>query len=183
MCVIIGMAIIATASNALIATVPAYGTQVVPTDVQYYNDDIEQGGRPQACVVTAAITNAPAPEIVNFQFLRFANGRVAFKVTAGDLNWANSSMVARRISEADFFTGAFNHPNAFDRKITPEGQLVAFLVDPSLTSDFVRVFFGGNYSIRFRRSDINDERFYEIQQAPGPEITAGFNSCLNSMAR
>src|SRR6516165_3975517 len=53
MCVIIGMAIIATASNALIATVPAYGTQVVPTDVQYYNDDIEQGGRPQACVVTA----------------------------------------------------------------------------------------------------------------------------------
>jgi len=96
-----GIAIIAIGICALVMTTSAYATQVVPTDVEYSNDDIEQGGKPQACVVTAAITNAPAPEVVNFQFLRFTNGRVAFKVTAGDMNWAGPSLVAKRISEAE----------------------------------------------------------------------------------
>jgi hypothetical protein len=177
----IGIAIIAIVSCALVVTTSTYATQVVPRYVEFTNDNIEQGGKPQVCVVTLAITNPPEPEVVNFQFMVFINGRFAFKVTAGDMNWSNMSLVAKQIADANFFTAAFNHPNAFDKKITTEGQLVAFLVDENLPFDFLDAFFGGNFSIRFRRTDISDERIYEIGQQPGPDIAAGFKACLESM--
>ncbi|MFZ0150260.1 MAG: hypothetical protein WBX95_11140 [Xanthobacteraceae bacterium] len=177
--VAVGIALIA--SSAFLVTAPANGTQVVPRYVEFTNDNIEQGGKPQVCVVTVAITNPPEPEVVNFQFMVFINGRFGFKVTAGDMNWSNMSLVAKQIADANFFTAAFNHPNAFDKKITTEGQLVAFLVDENLPFDFLDAFFGGNFSIRFRRTDISDERIYEIGQQPGPDIAAGFKTCLESM--
>ena len=96
----IGIAIIATAICTLVMTASAYATQVVPRSVEYTNDNIEQGGKLQACIITAAIINPPAPEVVNFQFMKFINGRVAFKVTAGDMNWTNASLVAKRIARA-----------------------------------------------------------------------------------
>jgi len=178
--VTIGIATIAIASSALMI-VPAHAAQVIPKSVESTNDKIEQGGKPQACIVTVAITNPPESEVVKFQFMVFINGRFAFMVTAGDMNWSNMSLVAKRIADADFFTGAFNHPNAFDKKITTEGQLVAFLVDENLPFDFLDAFFGGNFSIRFRRTDISDERINEIGQQPGPDIAAGFKACLESM--
>ena len=67
------------------ALTSAYATQVAPTNVEYTNDNIEQGGKLQVCIITAAIINPPAVEVVNFQFMNFVNGRVAFKVTAGDM--------------------------------------------------------------------------------------------------
>jgi hypothetical protein len=173
--------IIAIAVCALAMTTPAYATQVVPKNVEYANDDIEQGGKPQACVVTAAITNPPAPEVLKFQFMKFIDTRVAFKITAGDMNWTNASLVAKRISEADFFTATFNHPNGFDKTVTPEGQLVAFFREPGLILDFADVFFGGKYSIRFRRTDSNDERIYEIEQRPPASVLTGFKKCLASL--
>ena len=175
------IAIIAIVSTCLLMTATAYATQVVPRGVEFTNDKIEQGGKPQACIVTIAITNPPASEVVNFQFMFFVNNRFAFKITAGDINWSNFSLVAKRIADADFFTGAFNHPKAFEKKITPEGQLVAFLMDENLTFEFLHAFFDGNFSIRFRRTDISDERIYGIGQQPGQDIRAGFNACLNSM--
>jgi len=179
--VTVAIAVITIASSGLVMTASAYATQVIPKGVEFTNDKIEQGGKPQACIVTVAIVNPPAPEVVNFQFMVFANQRQAFKVTAGDMNWSNASLVAKRIADADFFTGAFNHPNAFEKKITMEGQLVAFLVDESLILDFPNAFFGGNFSIRFRRTDVSDERIYEIGQQPGQGIRVGFNDCLHSM--
>jgi hypothetical protein len=177
---IIGIAIIAIAICTLVMTTSAYATQVVPKYVEFTNDNVEQGGKPQVCVVTVAITNPPEPEMVNFQFMVFINGRFAFKITAGDMNWSDMSLVTKQIADANFFTGTFNHPNAFDKEIT-EGQLVAFLVDENLPFDFLDAFFGGNFSIRFRRTDISDERIYEIGQQPGPDIAAGFKACLESM--
>ena len=79
------------------------------------------------------------------------------------------------------FAGAFNHPDVFDKQFTAEGQLVAFLADANLNFDFLDAFFGGNFSVRFRRTDIGDERIYEIGQQPGPDIAAGFKACLESM--
>jgi hypothetical protein len=178
---IITIAITAIAICILVMTTSAYATQVVPKYVEFSNDNVVQGGKPQVCVVTVAITNPPEPEVVNFQFMVFINGRFAFKISAGDMNWNNKSLVAKQIADANFFTVAFNHPNAFDKKITTEGQLVAFLVDENLPFDFLDAFFGGNFSIRFRRTDISDERNYEIGQQPGPDIAAGFKACLESM--
>ena len=71
----IGIATIAIASSALMMTAPAYATQVIPKSVEFTNDKIEQGGKPQACIVTATITKPPASEVVKFQFMVFINGR------------------------------------------------------------------------------------------------------------
>jgi hypothetical protein len=38
------------------------------------------------------------------------------------MNWSDMSLVAKQIADANFFTAAFNHPNAFDKKITTEGH-------------------------------------------------------------
>jgi hypothetical protein len=126
---------------AMLMAAPVYATQVIPTGVEYTNDIIEQGGKLQACIVTAAILNLPAPEIVNFQFLVLDTGSTAFKVTAGEVNWNSLSSVAKRISAADFSTAQFNHPAAFNKIITPEGQLLGILIDHRLNNDFITAFF------------------------------------------
>jgi hypothetical protein len=52
-------------------TTSAYATQVVPRYVEFTDDNIEQGGKPQVCVVTVAITNPPEPEVVNYSIYGF----------------------------------------------------------------------------------------------------------------
>jgi hypothetical protein len=87
---------------------------------------------------------------------------VAYKVTAGEVNWNEGSSVARRIATANLSTGEFSHPNAFKEGITPEGQLLAVLIDPNLQDGFMRAFFLGHYSIEFRRTDAPDLRTYYV---------------------
>jgi hypothetical protein len=169
-----------TFATAIVSGFAAHATQIVPTGVEYTNDTIEQGGKLQACIVDTGIISPPAPEIVNFQLL-VIDGNSAFKVTAGDLDWAKKSSVAKRISDANFFTGQFNHPGAFKKSITLEGQLVGVLTDFSLNRDFFSAFFGGLYSIQFKRTDIEAPRIYEIQQAPGADIRQTFQKCIRSM--
>jgi hypothetical protein len=79
------------------------------------NDRIVQNGILRACIITTAFISPPAPEIVNLQLLAIAGsgGVLAYKVTAGDLNWNEGSSVARRIATANLSTADFNHPNAF----------------------------------------------------------------------
>jgi len=96
----IGIPTIAIASSAVMMTAPAYATQVIPKSVEFTNDKIEQGGTPQACIVNVTITNPPASELVKFQFMVFINGRFAFMVTAGDMNWSDMSLAAKRIADA-----------------------------------------------------------------------------------
>ena len=155
--------------------------QIIPTGVEYSNDTIEQGGRLQACIVTTAIVSPPAPEIVNFQLL-IVHGHPGFKVTAGDVDWAKQSNVAERISDADFSTAKFSHPNAFTKNITPEGQLVGMLTDDSLRKYFIDAFFGGGFSIRFKRTDAVGDRTYYIEQAPGADVVSTFEKCVHAMA-
>jgi hypothetical protein len=173
----------ALASTILLLTVAdSRAAQIIPIGVEYTNDTIEQGGQLQACIVTTAIISPPAPEVVNFQLL-VALGRPGFKVTAGDLDWTRQSSVAKRISDADFSTAQFSHPNAFTKNVTPEGQLVAILTDDSLGNDFVRAFFSGGYSIRFKRTDLREDHTYYIQERPTAGVVDTFSKCLHAMAR
>jgi hypothetical protein len=158
----------------------ANATQIVPGGVEYSNDKIEQNGKIQACIVTVAIISPPAPEIVNLQFLELA-GHLAFKITAGNVNWTDGSSVAARIAAADFSTGEFNHPNAFTKSITPEGQLLAILTGPGLDADFIQAFFLGRYLIQFRRTDAADDRTYYIEQAPGMDVRQSFRDCIHQI--
>ena len=64
--VAIGIPTIAIASSAIMMTAPAYATQVNPKSVEFTNDKIEQGGTPQACIVTVTITNPPHLKWSNF---------------------------------------------------------------------------------------------------------------------
>ncbi len=169
------------AAAMLLLSSLAFAVQIIPTGVQYTNDTIEQGGQLQACIVTAAIMSPPAPEIVNFQLL-IVLGRPGFKVTTGDVDWTKQSSVAKRISDADFSTAQFSHPNAFTKNVTTEGQLVGMLTDDSLRKDFINAFFGGGYSIRFKRTDVRDDRTYYIEQAPGVDVVNTFAKCVHTMA-
>lgn len=156
--------------------------QVIPTGVEYTNDTIEQGGQLQACIVTVAILTRPAPETVNFQFLLTA-GRPGFKVTAGDIDWTKKSLIAKRISDANFYTAAFNHPTAFKKNVTTEGQIVAFLIDDSLREQFVDAFFGGGgYTIEFKRTDVPAVRTYYIEHGPHDDVVSTFSKCASQMA-
>jgi hypothetical protein len=171
----------AFASTILLLTIAiGRAAQIIPTGVEYTNDTIEQGGQLQACIVTTAIISPPAPEVVNFQLL-IVFGRLGFKVTAGDLDWTTQSSVAKRISDADFSTAQFRHPNAFTKNVTPEGQLVAILTDDSLRKDFVHAFFGGGYSIRFKRTDLREDHTYYIQERPAAGVVDTFSKCLQAI--
>jgi hypothetical protein len=87
-----------------------------------------------------------------------------------------------RISDADFSTAQFSHPNAFAKSITTEGQLVGMLTDDSLRMDFINAFFDGRYSIRFKRTDVSEDRTYYIEQAPDADVLNTFAKCLRTMA-
>jgi hypothetical protein len=100
----------------MVPSLAALAAQIIPTGVEYTNDTIEQGSELRACIVTTAIISPPAPEIVNFQLL-VVLGRPGFKVTVGDVDWAKQSSTAKRISDANFSTAQFNHPNAFTKKL------------------------------------------------------------------
>ena len=166
-CIALGMAFTATTASA---------TQFIP-QVQYSNDSIDQGGVPQACIVTAAMINPPAPEMVNLQFL-VIHGNGAYKVTAGDIDWNANSSAAARIAAANFSTAQFNHPNAFRQSITPEGQLLSVLIDDSLSDAFMQAFFKGHYSIEFTRPDNPDTHTYYVEQGPSKSVMIEFQRCL-----
>jgi hypothetical protein len=165
---------------------PASATQIIP-QVQYTNDDIESGGVPAACVVTVAMINPPAPEIANLQFLTIYNYkdgsvRLAYKITAGNLDWNTGSSAASRIARANFYTGAFNHPGAFNQSLTPEGQLLAVLTDKSLADAFAMAFFLGHFTIEFQRTDGADIRQYEVSQQVGADVYKKYLACVNAAA-
>ena len=174
------MRCLVTFTFAMLFPVLVHAAQVIPSGVEYTNDTIEHGGKLVACIVTTAIISPPAPEIVNFQVL-VIGGTHAFKVTAGDVDWTNGSGVAKRISAADFSTAQFNHPSAFKKSMTSEGQLVGYLRTSNLNGEFLKAFFGGRYTIRFIRTDQKDERTYYIEQAPGSDVTNAFRLCIGSM--
>jgi hypothetical protein len=167
---------------AAIGASPTHAAQIIPVGVEYSNDHIEQGGKLQACIVTVAIINPPAPEIVNFQILAVF-GRMNFKITAGDVDWKTQSMVAKRVSGGAFSTSAFNHPSAFVGSITPEGQFLGTLTDPSLRVEFAKSVFLGRYSIRFLRDDTKEDRVYYVESAVPPDIRNTFISCIDHMAK
>jgi len=169
-----------TFTFAMLFPVLAHAAQVIPSGVEYTYDTIEQGGKLAACIVTTAIISPPAPEIVNFQVL-VIGGTHAFKITAADVDWTKGSGVAKRISAADFSTAQFNHPRAFKKSITSEGQLVGYLRESNLNGEFLKAFFDGRYTIRFMRADQKDERTYYIEQAPGSDVTNAFRLCRGSM--
>ena len=174
------MCCLVTFTFAMLFPVLAHAAQVIPSGVEYTYDTIEQRGKLSACIVTTAIISPPAPEIVNFQVL-VIGGTHAFKVTAGDVDWTKGSGVAKRISAADFSTAQFNHPSAFKKSITSQGQLVGYLRKPNLNGEFLKAFFDGRYTIHFMRTDQKDERTYYVEQAPGSDVTNAFRLCIGSM--
>src|SRR5262249_9255246 len=133
----------------------------------------------------AEMTSPPAPEIVNLQFLAISrNGQslLAYKVTTGDVNWTQRTNVARRIATANFSTGEFNHPNAFNQSITPEGQLLGVLTDATLQESFEKAFVLGHYSLEFTRADNPNVRSYYVEQGPSREVVQTFLTCLKHVS-
>src|SRR5262245_62154890 len=144
-CIAFGAAIFPTLGNA---------TQIFPS-VEYSNDSQEQNGVLQACIITAALTSprppeSPStPEIINLQFIMFGVDSPAYKVAAGYVDRSKRSS-AGSITAANFSTAEFNHPDAFKQSVTPEGELLAVLIDPELQDEFITAFLQGHYFIEVR---------------------------------
>jgi hypothetical protein len=164
----------------MLLSVVVRAAQIVPTGVEYTNDTIEQAGQLQACIVTTAIISPPAPEIVNFQLLVIL-GTPAFKVTASEVDWAQRSSAAKRIAAADFSTAQFNHPSAFNKSITPEGQLLAVLQTPTYTvSSFERF---SAVAIRYDSTapTLVTTAFTTFNSRPDADVRDTFRTCLRTM--
>jgi len=108
---------------------------VVVRHAEYSNDTITDTGRLVACIVTLAVVAPPDPRILNFQFLQL-QGRSGWKITGGVMDWKNQSAKAKRVDDGNFAGAAFMHPNAFQKRLTPEGQLVGVLVENELSRSF-----------------------------------------------
>jgi hypothetical protein len=180
------MRTIAAGGLAMTLAAPAFAgalaVQIMPTGVEYANDTIELRGELQGCVVTAVVLTQPNSETVNFQYLLVA-GRRGFKVTVSDVDWTKKSLTARRISDASFYTDAFNHPTAFKKNVTPDGQVVAFLIDDTLGKKFFDAFFlGGGYTIEFHRTDVPAIRTYHIERGPPYDVVSIFSKCVHTIA-
>jgi len=181
---LMGVAVVALVAATASAAATANATQIIP-QVQYRNDSIEQGGVTQGCMITAAMSSPPAPEVVNLQLLAISrNGQslLAYKVTTGDANWIQGTNVARRIATANFFTSEFNHPNAFKQSITPEGQLLGVLTDPTFQESFEKAFVLGHYSLEVTRADNPDVRTYYVEQGPSQDVVQTFLACLKRVS-
>jgi len=167
---------------AACAFASARAEQVIPTGIEYTNDTIELGGELQGCVVTVVILTRPGSETVNFQYL-FVAGRPGFKVRVGDIDWTKKTLAAKRISDASFYTAAFNHPAAFKKNVTTDGQLVAFLIDDSLGKKFFDAFFGGGgYTVEFQRTGDPTVRTYYVARGPQYDVVSAFSKCVHAMA-
>ena len=167
---------------AAYAVASARADKVIPTGIEYTNDTIELGGELQGCVVTVVILTQPGSETVNFQYL-FVAGRPGFKVKVGDIDWTKKSLVAKRISDASFYSTTFNHPTAFKKNVTTDGQIVASLIDDSLGKQFFDTFFGGGgYTIEFQRTDVPTVRSYYVERGPRYDIVSTFSKCVRTIA-
>lgn len=154
--------------------------QVVVHHVEYSNDTITDAGHLMACVVTLAVVAPPDPRVLNFQFLQF-NGRAAWKITGGVINWKDHSAVAKRVAEGNFSAATFLYHDAFQKSLTPEGQLVGVLTRGELYPSFAQSFFQSPYSVSVRWEDATDETVYYIQESPPSAVIKSFRDCIATL--
>jgi len=159
----------------------AHGEQIVMRNVEYSNDSYADAGKVVACIVTVAVTDPPDPRVLNFQFLQF-KGRVGWKITGGTIDWKNQSATAKRAADGRFSTGTFIHPTAFQKNLTPEGQLVGVLTDGGLSGSFSQAFFKSQYSVSVRWENATDDLVYYIAQSPPPAVVAKFQDCVRTLS-
>lgn len=134
----------AAVASLIFAGFSANAEQVVvrKEHVQYSNDTISDGGRTVACIITAAVVVYPDNRVLNFQILSFNNGRVGWKITGGTIDFKTQSATALRALDGSFTSSRFIQKGAFQKSLTPEGQLVGVLVEPDLLPAFVKAFTG-----------------------------------------
>jgi len=164
----------------VILTSPAAAEQVVVRHTEYSNDKITDGGHVVACVVTLAVVASPDPRILNFQFLQF-NGRAGWKITGGVMNWKDQSAVAKRVADGNFSASAFLYKNAFQKDLTPEGQLVGVLTRDDLYHSFSQAFFQRPYSVSVRWENAADETDYYIEESPPLPVVRNFRDCVSTL--
>ncbi len=143
----------------VILTSPAAAEQVVVRHTEYSNDKITDGGHVVACVVTLAVVASPDPRILNFQFLA----------------------VAKRVADGNFSASAFLYKNAFQKDLTPEGQLVGVLTRDDLYHSFSQAFFRRPYSVSVRWENAADETDYYIEESPPLPVVRNFRDCVSTL--
>jgi hypothetical protein len=154
--------------------------QVIARDIEYSNDSISDQGKTVACVVTVVVVAPPDQRTLNFQFLSFRE-TAGWKITGGRINWTTQAMAALRAQDGSFSSSSFVAPMAFAKDLTPEGQLVGILTQPSQLSAFTTAFFNGPYTVAVTWQDSPDELTYYIAESPPVDVRAKFLMCMKSL--
>ena len=173
---IVGCALIVTA----LAARATCAEQVVVHQVEYSNDSISNGGKTVICVVTMVALALPDPRSLNFQFL-VGKGVSGWKITGGLLDTKSMSWKANRVADGEFSSSTFNHDQDFKKQLTPEGQLVGWLMNPSLFADFFFAFDSAPYSVRVRWAGTDEDVTYYIDQPPDQNVRSTLRRCHAGM--
>jgi len=166
---------------AAFALATAHAEQVIVRQTDYSNDSITDGGRIVACIVTASVEAPPDRRVLNFQFIQL-QGRVAWKITGGIMDWKQVSVVANPVSDGSFSSNKFSVPNAFQKSLTPEGQLLGVLVKDEFYTMFAQAFFQTPYSVSVTWRNAKEPTVYYINKSPAATIIHQFRSCVSDLS-
>ncbi len=158
----------------------AEAEQIVARHIEYSNDSISDHGKTVACIVTLVVASPPDPRTLNFQFLSF-KGTAGWKITGGRMDWNTQSMTAMRAQDGSFSSSTFVVPKAFQKNLTPEGQLVGVLIQPEQLSAFIEAFFKEPYTVAVTWQGSPDELTYYVAASPSADVKGKFITCMKTL--
>jgi hypothetical protein len=176
MLVIVG----ALAALQIIRPESARAEQVIARHIEYSNDSISDRGKTVACVVTLVVESPPDQRTLNFRFLSL-NGRAGWKITGGKMDWSTQTMTALRAQDGSFSSSSFVATSAFEKDLTPEGQLVGVLTRPDQLAPFTAAFFTGPYTVAVKWEGSPDEQTYYVADPPPTNIKTKFLTCMKAL--
>jgi hypothetical protein len=97
------------------------------------------------------------------------------------MDWKNHSAVAKRVDDGEFSASDFLYQDAFQKNLTPEGQLVGVLVRSDLVRPFSQAFFQKPYSVSVRWEKAPDNVVYYIDQSPPSAVAKSFRECVANL--
>lgn len=154
--------------------------QVIPTHIEYSNDEMTEGGVLRACIVTVVVLSGADPLTLNFQLLAI-KGRMAWKITGGLVDRRTTAITPLRATDGSFSSSSFMMPTAFVKSTTPEGQLVGVLTQTEKASTFLNTFFETPFSVEVKWIGVENVLNYYIESPPSGDIRNKFDSCLQRL--
>ena len=90
-------------------------------------------------------------------------------------------MTALRAQDGSFSSGSFVAPSAFEKNLTPDGQLVGLLSQPDQLVPFTAAFFTGPHTVAVTWEGAPDELTYYVANPPPTNVKTQFLTCMKAL--